>query len=83
MMEPCITPSEVSISEKVGQSYPTAKAVELLKEAESMEFGSLEDITPANKQKTVVFRKQSYLMEECQEQLKRAESSCHSRRVAS
>ena len=72
-----ITPSEVSqkhISEKVGQSNPTAKAVELLKEAESMGFGSLEDITPANKRKTVVFRKRSYchLTEECQEILKRA-----------
>ena len=41
-----ITPSEISqkhICEKVAQRYPSAIAIELLKEAESMGFGRLED----------------------------------------
>ena len=75
-----ITPSEISqkhLCEKVGQSYPCAKAVELLKEAELMGFGTIEEVTPPNRRKSVVFKKRPYcdLSEECQTQLKRAKIS--------
>lgn len=36
------------ISLKVGSSYPTSKAVELMEEAEQLGFGSVETTTPNN-----------------------------------
>ena len=52
--------SQKHICETVGQSYPSAKAVELLKAAESMGFGTLEDTTAPNNQKVVILKKRPY-----------------------
>ena len=75
-----ITPSEVSqkhLCEKVGQSYPCTKALELFREVESMGFGNLVETTASNKRKVLHFRKRLYseLSEECQTQLKQAKVS--------
>ena len=46
-----ITPSEVSqkhLCDRVGQSYPSFKAVETLRVAESMGYGTVEDTTAIN-----------------------------------
>ena len=75
-----ITPSEVSqkhLCERVGQGYPSSKALELLREAESMGFGTVCETTTPTKRKVTVFRKRQYkdLPEDCVEQLKRAKLS--------
>ena len=75
-----ITPSEVSqkhLCERVGQSYPCSKALETLREAESMGYGIVEDTTALNNRKVVIFRKRPYkdLSDDCQKQLKRAKIS--------
>lgn len=75
-----ILPSEVSqkhISEKVGPSYPIAKAVEILEQAVQLGFGTMEDILTPNKRKTKRFRKRplSDISEECKQELKRAHIS--------
>ena len=72
-----ITPSEVSqkhISEKVGASYPTSKAVETLTEAEELGFGTIQDVVTPNKRKVKLFRKRKFeeLSSECREKLKLA-----------
>lgn len=74
-----ITPSEVSqkhLCERVGQSYPCSKAMETLREAESMGFGTVDDTTAHNKRKVIVFRKRPFKdLSDCQKQLKRAKIS--------
>ena len=75
-----ITPSEVNqkhLCERVGQSYPCSKALETLRVAESMGYGTVEDTTAINNRKLVIFRKCPYndLSEDCQKQLKRAKIS--------
>lgn len=75
-----ITPSEISqkhLSEKVGQSYPCSKALELLRDAESLGFGKVEESVSHNNRKVLFFRKRPYedLPRDCQDQLKRAKVS--------
>ena len=59
---------------KVGSSYPTSKAVELMEEAEQLGFGSVETITTPNNRSAKRFRKRliADLSPECQELLKKA-----------
>jgi len=71
-----ITPSEVSqkhISERVGVSYPTSKAIEILEEAARLGYGTIVDFTTPNKRTVKQFRKRRLeeLTHECKEQLKR------------
>ena len=73
----CITPSEVCqkhISERVGHSYPSSKAVDLLVEVESLRYGEMQEITTSNRRKVSVLRKRHYetLSEVCLENLKRS-----------
>ena len=75
-----ITPSEVSqkhLCERVGQAYPTYKALELLREAESLGYGTVGETTTPTKRKVNVFRKRKYeqLSTESVDQLKRAKLS--------
>ena len=47
-----LTPSLLSqkhISERVGGSYPTSKAIEMLEEAETLGYGFFENVTTPNK----------------------------------
>ena len=72
-----ITPSEVSqkhISERIGGSYPIAKAMEVLEEAQKLGFGTLQDSVTPNKRVVKQFRKRPFeeLSVDCREQLKRA-----------
>ena len=72
------TPSEVSqkhISEKVGGSYPTSKAIEALEEAVRLGYGTIEDCTTPNNRTVKQFRKRPFseLTNECKEQLKKSE----------
>ena len=72
-----ITPSEVSqkhISERVGGSYPTSKAIEALEEAVKLGYGTIEDCITPNNRTVKHFRKRHFseLTNECKEQLKKA-----------
>ena len=62
------------LSERVGQSYPVNKALEMLREAESLGFGTVSETSTPTKRKVTVFRKRRYedLSEDCHEHLKRA-----------
>ena len=59
---------------KVGSSYPTSKAVELMEEAEQLGFGSVETITTPNQRSAKRFRKRPIadLSPEFRELLKKA-----------
>lgn len=71
-----ITPSEVSqkhISERVGGSYPTSKAIETLEEAVKLGYGTMEDCVTPNNRTVKHFRKRRFseLTHACKEQLKK------------
>lgn len=75
-----LTPSLLSqkhISERVGGSYPTSKAIEMLEEAETLGYGSFEDVTPPNKRTIKQFRKRRLedLTNKCKDLLKRSKIS--------
>ena len=75
-----ITPSEVSqkhISERVGGSYPTSKAIETLEEAVKLGYGTMDATVTPNNRTVKHFRKRlfSELTQECKEQLKRVKIS--------
>jgi len=58
-----ITPSEVSqkhISERVGVSYPTSKAIEILEEAARLGYGTIVDFTTPNKHTVKQFTQQAH-----------------------
>ena len=65
------------ISEKVGNSYPTSKAVEVMAEAEQLGFGTVETITTPNNRLAKRFRKRPIadLSPECCETLKKCKVS--------
>ena len=65
------------ISEKVGSSYPTSKALELMEEAERLGFGTVETITTPNNRSAKRFRKcrLAELSPECCEALKKSKVS--------
>ena len=72
-----IMPSEVSqkhISEKIGCSYPTAKAVELILQAADLGYGEVEEYYTPNKRSIKRFRKRPLndLSTECREALKKS-----------
>lgn len=72
-----VLPSEVSqkhISDKVGSSYPTSKAVELISEAARLGYGTIDNHETPNKRVVKRFRKRKLdeLNTECTEALKRA-----------
>ena len=71
-----ITPSEVSqkhISERVGASYPTSKAIEALEEAVKLGYGIMEDCVIPNNRTIKHFRKRPFseLTHESKRQLKK------------
>ncbi len=75
-----LQPSEVAqkhISEKVGQSYPIAKAVELMHEASDLGFGELETVMTPNNRQVKQFRKRPLqaLDDHSKELLKKAKIS--------
>lgn len=58
-----ITPSDISqkhISEKVGTSYPTSKAIELIEIAVERGFGKAQDYTTPNKRSSTRFLKRPF-----------------------
>lgn len=72
-----ILPSEVSqkhISERVGSSYPTSKALELLDGAVQLGYGELEEHETSTRRRIRRFRKRrlSDLSSDCKEALKKA-----------
>ncbi len=75
-----IHPSELAqkhISEKVGQSYPISKAIELMEEAAHLGFGDIETVSTPNNRKVKRFRKHTLdeLTEQPKELLKKAKLS--------
>ena len=72
-----IYPSEVAqkhISEKVGQSYPISKAIDLMADAAEMGFGTLETATTTNNHTVKRFRKRrlSQLSDDATQLLKKS-----------
>ena len=72
-----IYPSEVAqkhISEKVGQSYPITKAIDLMTEAAELGFGTLETATTTNNRTVKRFRKRrvSQLSDDATQLLKKS-----------
>lgn len=72
-----IYPSEVAqkhISEKVGQSYPISKAIDLMADAAEMGFGTLETATTTNNRTVKRFRKRrlSQLSDDATQLLKKS-----------
>ena len=75
-----IYPSEVAqkhISEKVGQSYPISKAIDLMTEAAEMGFGTLETTQTTNNRTVRRFRKRrlSELSDDTTQLLKKIKSN--------
>ncbi len=75
-----ITPAEVSqkhISEKVGASYPSSKALDILRQAESLGYGEMKETTAANKRVLLVLKKKRYreLSIDCVQSLKKVKLS--------
>ena len=75
-----LTPSLLSqkhISERVGGSYPTSKAIEMLEESETLGYGCFEDVTTPNKRTIKQFRKRRLedLRNKCKDLLKRSKIS--------
>ena len=69
--------SQKHLCERVGQTYPTYKALELLREAESLGYGTDGEATSPTKHTVTIFRKRKYklLCTESIDQLKRAKLS--------